>query len=202
MIPSGLSKFRTPARVQDFLDSLPYNFEEEGETCSSPVRTLARNSAHCLEGAYVAALALSLQGHAPLLMNLKTSTGDQDHAVVLFKERGLWGALSKTNHAVLRYRDPVYRSVRELALSYFHEYYLGTTGRKTLRAFSKPLNLNRFGSTWKTEDMELWNIAYALRDATHFPIAPQETLSKTRPAGVFERTVMEHEEWTRKKDRS
>lgn len=199
---SALKKLTTPAKIQDFLDALPYNFEEDEETCSSPLRSLARGSAHCLEGAYIAGFALVAQGRPPLLLNLKTSSGDQDHAVALFKENGLWGAISKTNHAVLRYRDPVYRSVRELALSYFHEYYLGTTGRKTLRAFSKPLNLNRFGATWKTADTELWNIAYALRDATHFPIAPKEILSKTRLAGAFERTVMEHEEWTRKKDRS
>jgi hypothetical protein len=202
MLPSGLARLKTPARIQDFLDTLPYNFEESGETCSSPVRTLARNSAHCLEGAYIGALALSLQGHPPLLMNLKTGPGDQDHAVVLFKENGLWGALSKTNHAVLRYRDPVYRSVRELALSYFHEYYLGTTGRKTLRAYSKPFNLNRFGASWKTADSELWNIAYALRDTAHFPIAPKEILAKTRKAGSFERLVMDQEEWVKSAHRS
>lgn len=199
---SALVKLKTPARVQDFLDKLPYNFEEQGETCSSPSRTLMRGSAHCLEGAYIGALALTLQGHPPLIMNLKTATGDQDHAVALFKEHGLWGALSKTNHAVLRYRDPIYRSVRELALSYFHEYFLGTTGRKTLRAYSQPLNLNRFGTAWKTKDVELWNIAYALRDTTHFPIAPKEILSKTRPAGAFEQAVMDQEQWTRKKRRS
>jgi hypothetical protein len=198
---SQLLKLKTPQRVQDFLDQIPYNFEEAGETCSSPVATLRRQNAHCLEAAYLGALALSLQGHPPLVMNLKTASGDQDHAVVLFKEKGLWGALSKTNHAVLRYRDPVYRNVRELALSYFHEYYLGTTGRKTLRAYSKPLNLNRFGTAWKTKDTELWNIAYALRDATHFPIAPKEVLAKTRPAGTFERGVMEREEWVKSKSR-
>ncbi len=197
-----LWKLRTPARVQDFLDQLPYNFEEKGETCSSPTTTLRRGSAHCLEGAYLGALALTLLGHPPLIMNLKTAPGDQDHAVVLFKEKGLWGALSKTNHAVLRYRDPVYRNVRELALSYFHEYYLGTTGRKTLRAYSQPLNLNRFGTAWKTKDMELWNIAYALRDTKHFPIAPKEVLSKTRHAGAFERTIMEREEWLKPKRHS
>lgn len=194
---TSLKALRTPEKIQAFLDALPYNFEEEGETCSSPMRALRRNSAHCLEGALIAASALILQGQRPYLMNLKTARGDQDHAVTLFKRDGLWGAISKTNHAVLRYRDPLYRSPRELALSYFHEYYLGSTGRKTLRAYSKPFSLAPFGSAWMESDEEVWDIAYALADAPHLPIAPQETLSRTRPATPFERTVMDQEEWKR-----
>lgn len=199
MTLSALSKLRTPVQIQDFLDTLPYNFETDGETCSSPARALKRGSVHCLEGAYIAGLALRAQGHTPYLLNLKTASGDQDHAVALFKEQGLWGAISKTNHAVLRYRDPIYTSVRELALSYFHEYFLGTTGRKTLREYSRPFNLMRYGTAWTTEDTELWDIAYALRDSPHLPIAPKETLRKARRAGTFERTVMEREEWRKPK---
>ncbi len=192
---TSLPILRTPERIQDFLDALPYNFEENGETCSSPLSTLARGSAHCLEGALVGALALMKIGEKPYLMNLKTAPGDQDHAVTLFKRNGLWGALSKTNHAVLRYRDPVYRTPRELALSYFHEYYLQDSGRKTLKAYSKPFSLSPFGTKWMTEACEVWDIAYALADAPHLPVIPQGT--KMRPATPFERRATATEEWKR-----
>lgn len=192
---TSLPILRTPERIQDFLDALPYNFEENGETCSSPLSTLARGSAHCLEGALVGALALMKIGEKPYLMNLKTAPGDQDHAVTLFKRNGLWGALSKTNHAVLRYRDPVYRTPRELALSYFHEYYLQDSGRKTLKAYSKPFSLSPFGTKWMTEACEVWDIAYALADAPHLPVIPQGT--KARAATPFERRATATEEWKR-----
>lgn len=192
-----LRNLRTPERIQDFLDALPYNFEKKGETCSSPAVTLRRGSAHCLEGALIAAAALSMRGERPLLMNLKTGRGDDDHAVALFKRGGRWGAISKTNHAVLRFRDPVYRTIRELALSYFHEYFLGKSGRKTLTAYSRPFSLARFGTSWMDTPDDVWDIAYALADAPHFPVADPRALRKARHATLFERAVMEKEEWNR-----
>ncbi len=192
-----LRRLRTPERIQDFLDTLPINHEKRGETCFSPARVLKHGKAHCLEGALLAGSALSLHGEPALLMNLKTGPGDDDHAVALFKRDGLWGAISKTNHAVLRYRDPIYRTTRELALSYFHEYFLGTNGRKTLRAYSKPLDLRRFGTKWMTSEDDLWPIAYALADAPHVPIAPKDALKKARRATVFERRTLEKAEWNR-----
>src|SRR6185295_1279745 len=119
-----LKRLRTGRAIQDFLDTIPINMERRRETCSSPAVTLRRGSAHCLEGALVAALALWMHGQAPLLMDLKTTADDVDHIVTLFRKDGFWGGITKTNHAVLRYREPMFRDLRELAASYFHEYSL------------------------------------------------------------------------------
>lgn len=192
---SELRMLRTPSRIQDFLDALPINHEKTGETCLSPLLVLQERKAHCLEGALLAAAACALSGERPLLMNLKTSRGDDDHAVALVRRDGYWGAISKTNHAVLRYRDPIYKTLRELALSYFHEYFLGSNGRKTLKAYSRPLNLNRFGTSWMTSTESLWDIAYALADAPHFSIAPPAVLRGARRASGFERSALEPSEW-------
>lgn len=118
-----LRKLKTPALIQDYLDRLPINFESEGDTHYSPRVVLRKKTAHCIEGALLAATALWLQGKAPLLLDLKTKQHDDEHVVALFKDGTYWGAISKTNHGVLRYRDPIYKTVRELALSYYHEYF-------------------------------------------------------------------------------
>src|SRR5690242_7897774 len=100
---------RSTARgVQDFLDQIPINYERGGETCSAVLATLRRNSAHCMEGALVAALGLWMRGQPPLLMDLKTTPDDVDHVVALYRRGRYWGAITKTNHAVLRYREPIY----------------------------------------------------------------------------------------------
>src|SRR3989344_7323650 len=115
-----LQKLTTPAKIQDFLDSLPMNHEKKGETHMSPRRVLCEKKAHCIEGALLAAVALWLHGEPPIIMNLSSrlGKGDVDHVVALYKRNGYWGAISKTNHSVLRFRDPIYRTPRELALSY------------------------------------------------------------------------------------
>jgi hypothetical protein len=200
-LTSVLKHLTTPERIQDFLDSLPYNYEKDGETCSSPLVALRRGSIHCLEGAFIAAAALAYKGERPLILNLLTASGDQDHAVTLFKRDGYWGAVSKTNHAVLQFRDPVYRTLRELALSYFHEYFLSDTGRKTLRAYSAPFSLTRFRH-WMTDEKDLWEIAYALRDTKHHAIAPPETLKNARRATTFVRTVSDPTEWAKSDPRT
>ena len=131
-------KHSTPAKIQDYINSIPINYEKSGETCMSPRLVLEKRLAHCMEGAMLAAAILEYHGHKPLVMDLRTiKPHDNDHVVALFKERGKWGAISKTNHAVLRYREPVYLTVRELAMSYFHEYFLDN-GLKTLREYSVP----------------------------------------------------------------
>ena len=164
-----LRKLKTPKHIQDFLETLPINFEKEGDTFMSPVRVLREKKAHCLEGAVFAAAALARRGHPPLLLDLETTLKDESHVVAIFRERGRFGAVSKTNHAVLRYRDPVYRSVRELAVSYFHEYFLDS-GEKTLRSYGT-LNLTRFNRrNWTTDEKDLWYIESALVNARHFPI--------------------------------
>src|SRR5262245_46689 len=116
-----LERLRTPERIQAFLNAMPANFEPEGDTVLSVREVLRQRRAHCIEGAMLAALALWIQGEPPLLFDL-AAIRDYDHVVTLFRRGGRWGAISKTNHLTLRYRDPVYRSLRELAMSYFHEY--------------------------------------------------------------------------------
>lgn len=190
--PDAMRLPRTPEKIQDLLESLRFNHEKQVETCRSPKGVLEHQEAHCLEGALLAAAALQAAGEKPLLLNLKVARGDYDHAVALFKRNGYWGALSKTNHAVLRYRDPVYKTVRELALSYFHEYFLDT-GRKTLLAYSRPFDLTRYGSEWTTSDGNLWHIADALRDSPHTAILPKDT--KLRPASRIELEAGKLVEW-------
>ncbi len=191
-----LSIFRrlsTPRKIQDFLDSLPMNFEDD--TCYSPRTVLQKKTAHCMEGGMLAAAALRLIGQRPLVMDLKAIERDQDHVVTLFRDGTNWGAISKTNHGVLRYREPVYRSVRELAMSYFHEYYLDD-GRKTLRSYSVPIDLSRFDRLqWMTSEEDLWDIPQAVDDARHFPILTPLQIKNLRKADVIERTMAAMTEW-------
>src|SRR2546430_77782 len=112
-----LRPLSTPRKIQDFLDTIPINREKPVETCTSALVTLRRNRAHCMEGALVAALALWMHGEPPLILDLKSTPNDVDHLVALFRKDGYWGGITKTNHAVLRYREPIYRDLRELAVS-------------------------------------------------------------------------------------
>ncbi len=178
-------KLNTPAKIQDYVNSLPPNFERKGETCSSPRVTLARGTAHCLEGAYLAAAMLWFHGEEPLLLDLKSSKKDYDHVVALFKIEGKWGAISKTNHAVLRYREPVYKNVRELAMSYFHEYFTDD-GKKTLESFSRPFNLKKFGVSWITTEEDLWDIGALLDDSPHTKIVTRKQKKNLRYADQIE----------------
>lgn len=183
-----LRSLSTPSKVQSYLDAIPFNFERGKETCMSPRRVLREQKAHCIEGGFLAATAFMLQGRKPLLLNLKVDTKvDDDHVVVLFKENGYWGAVSKTNHAVLRYRDPVYKSVRELAMSYFHEYFLVKNGIKTMKGYSQPINMRKFGTKWVTSEEELWNIAEYIYDSEYTPVAPSSVMKHMRPASEIER---------------
>ena len=184
-----MRKINTPAKVQDFLNSLEFNFEQDGkQTLKSPVRVLREKNAHCLEGALLGAYIMSLQGQKPLILHLKTAKGDFDHIIALFKDDGLWGALSKTNHGVLRYREPVYKNIRELVMSYFHEYFLDD-GRKTLRQYSEPLDLNVFEKGWETEAEDLWGIDEELDKIKHYDIAPKKVFKKLRKADPIERQM-------------
>jgi len=184
---SFLRKLSTPAKIQDYLDTLQFNHEKQGETCMSPRRVLRTGKAHCIEGGMLACTALLLQGRKPLLLNLKVDKRDDDHVVALFKENGYWGALSKTNHAVLRYRDPVYKTIRELAMSYFHEYFLVSDGRKTMHGYSNPINLRRFGTKWMTSDEDLWHIAETIYEGGHKASVPKVNERFLRNASAVER---------------
>ena len=191
-------KLDSPRKIQDFIEGLRINFEERGETCRSPLMVLKSGEAHCAEGAMLAAAALWHRGQTPLLLDLKVmkGKGDVDHVVTLFKGRGLWGAISKTNHAVLRYRDPIYRTVRELALSYFNEYFL-PNGFKTLRTYSAPFSLLRYGSAWLDSEDDAWDIMSDLDDSRHFDLVPAGAARGLRPADPIEVRTSRMPQWTK-----
>ncbi len=193
-------KLSTPTKIQNYLEALPQNFStKSGETCRSPRRIIEEGKAYCFEAAVFAATALAFHGREPLIMDLRATKDDEDHVVTLFKEGNLWGAISKTNAAVLRWRDPVYKSVRELAMSYFHEYFLDTSGKKTLLSYSKPFNLKRYPlKKWLTTHESLDWMAADLDDSPHLPIAPKSVLKNVRKATPFERQIMSFEEWKEK----
>lgn len=191
-------RLNTPDKIQSFVNDLPANFELKGETYMSPLRTLTEKRAHCMEGAMLAASILRYHGRQPLLMDLRAKKPDQDHVVALFKNNGCWGAISKTNHAVLRYREPIYKTLRELAASYFHEYFDNATGRKNLREYSVAVNVSRFDNIeWETTDKDLWDIVDAVDNARHFHLlskAQERTLRRTEPIEI---KAGEITEWSR-----
>lgn len=190
-------KLTTPRKIQDYLDTLPVNFELSGETNMSPRRVLREKKAHCLEGAVLAAAALAYHGQPPLLMDFRTTPEDEDHVVALFRGNGLWGAISKTNHAILRYRDTIYRSPRELAMSYFHEY-LEWDGRKSLREYSAPFDMRRFApERWVTAEEDMHWLVEVLDDSRHFPIAPKKIMQRLRRASSVELKAMKVTEWNK-----
>ena len=157
---------RSPARVQKFLDDLPYNL---AYTAHSPRKVLEDRTASCLEGAIFAAAALRALGFPPLILDLEAEQ-DTDHVVAIFKVRGHWGAVAKSNFTGCRYREPVYRSLRELAMSYFNIYF-NLRGERTLRRYSRPVNLARFDRlNWMVTDKPVWFIAEHLCEIPHLPL--------------------------------
>ncbi len=181
-----LRTLNAPKKIQDFLERLHINFEQGGETCMSPRRVLQTRKAHCLEGALLAAAALRINGQRPLLLDLTATADDDDHVVALFRQYGCWGAISKTNHAVLRYREPIYKTIRELACSYFHEYFTND-GKKTLRFYSVPFDVRTFDDRgWMTTEQNLWVIVRALNAITHFPILNNAQIRTLRRADAIE----------------
>lgn len=183
-----LQKLNTPQKIQTWLESVPFNTEKKGETLYSPHIVMKMKTAHCMEGALFAALALAYHGHKPLLLDLKVDTirHDSDHVITLFQKDGHWGAISKTRHAVLRYRDPIYKSIRELVMSYFHEYFIGS-GKKTLRSYStKPFDLSKLGYDWVTSPDNLFDIASTLDSAPHTKILTPTQVRGLRNASRIE----------------
>jgi hypothetical protein len=158
-----LRALKTPAGVQKFLDQLPYNLSY---TARSPKKVLHDRTASCLEGGIFAAAALRLIGFPPLIFDLEAEQ-DTDHVVAIFKVRGHWGAVAKSNFTGCRYREPVYRSLRELAMSYFNIYF-NLRGERTLRRYSRPVNLARFDDLhWMTTEKPVWFIAEYLCEIPH-----------------------------------
>lgn len=191
-----LKSLNTPAKIQDFLDSISFNLEESGETCMSPIRVLREKKAHCIEGGLLAGVCLWLNKKQPLLVSLKVKQSDYDHIIVLYKQNGYYGAISKTNHNVLRFRDPVYKNVRELVMSYFHEYFLVETGEKTLLGYTKPITIKKFGNEWITREDNLWDIAEAIYDTPIIEIVPKENKKSLRNAHEVEQEAAKTPEWT------
>lgn len=183
-----IKNLNTPAKIQDFLDKIPFNFEKKEETYMSPKRALEAGKMHCFEGAVFACWCLQNLGIENYLMDLKVKNlkKDSDHTLCIFRINKFWGAISKTNHSVLRWRDPIYKTPRELTMSYYHEYFLDN-GQKTLLSFSKPFDIfKKFGTSWATQEEDLDEIAEALDKSSHFIFVPKQNAKFIRKAGKTE----------------
>jgi len=174
-----LKTLNSPDKIQAFLDSISYNPSYE---CRSPRWVIKKRSAHCFEGALFAAAALGFAGYPPLIVDMKAEN-DDDHVIAVFKKRGLWGAVAKSNFTTLRFREPVYRNLRELIMSCF-DFYFNLAGEKSLRSYSIPLNLGTFsGRNWLTTDEDLEYIGDRLEQLRHFPVINKDMIAELTKAG-------------------
>jgi len=190
-----LARLDTPQKIQTYIEKLPPNFELKGDTCMSPRRVLKTRTAHCAEAAVLAVAAFVYHGKPAWLVDIQSLPSDQDHIVTLFRERGLWGAISKTNHAVLRWRDPIYRSPRELMMTYAHEYNLDG-GKKSMLAYSKPFSLARYApARWFIAPDDLDWLMVALDDSPHRALAPKHALRRRRRTTRVELKSQDVTEW-------
>jgi hypothetical protein len=161
----------SPADIQAYLDDIPYIAEELDR---SPLRVMTDKQAHCLDGGIFAALALARLGHRPLIMDLVPEPGiDDDHVLALFQHNGNWGCIAKSNYAFLRFREPVYRNLRELAMTYF-ESYTNTEKRKTLRGYTRPLDLSQFAPDWMWRESGIAAIPLQLYHRKTIPLISSE----------------------------
>jgi hypothetical protein len=173
-----LKKLSDPDKIQGFLDSIDYNPDYE---CRSPRWVIRKRSAHCFEGALFAAAALKFIGYPPLIVDMK-SFNDDDHVIAVFKVNGHWGAVAKSNFTSLRYREPVYRSLRELVMSYF-DFYFNVAGDKSLRSYSLPLDLSAYDyRQWTTTDDDLEYIGDKLEKIRHYPVIDKEMIKDLKKA--------------------
>jgi len=173
-----LRSLNNPDKIQGFLDIIDYNPNYE---CRSPRWVLRKRSAHCFEGALFAAAALHFIGYQPLIVDMK-SYNDDDHVIAVFKVEGHWGAVAKSNFTSLRYREPVYRSLRELVMSYF-DFYFNIAGDKSLRSYSPPLNLTIYNSkNWTTTDEDLEFIGDKLEQMHHYPVINEHMIKRLNKA--------------------
>ncbi len=171
-------KLSTPRKIQDYLNAIAYDADY---ATSSPRYVIRESKANCFEGALFAAAALRWLGHRPLLVDIR-SWNDDDHVLAVFKERGHWGAIAKSNFTVLRFREPVYRSVRELVMSYF-DVYFNSIGQKTMRSYSLPLNLSQFDErAWMTTEEDLAYIGDKLDAIKHIPVLTPAMIRSLSPA--------------------
>ena len=192
-----LKRLDTPYKIQLFINAIPANHELGGDTILSVRQVLRQRRAHCIEAAFVAACALWIHGQRPLVMFLDCAPSDFPHVVALFHRRAGWGAISKSNGSHLRYRDPIYRSLRELAMSYFHEYF-DKLGHKTLRSYSAAFDLRRIDpALWVTSEQACDDAHERLAGLRHYALisARQEGLLSRRDA--FERETAKRVEYPR-----
>ena len=183
-----LRSLSTPAKIQSFLDKIPYHL---AGTAFSPRMVLREKTAHCLEGAVFAAAALRVNGFAPLILDFEAHH-DSDHVIAVFQKDKAWGAIASSNFSGLRYRAPVYKSLRELAMSYFNDYF-NERRERTLRNFSQPVNLKRFDSqNWMTRTDNIWFIAEYLCEIPHTKLLTPKMIRELTPvdkrglgAGMF-----------------
>lgn len=159
-----LKKLNTPHKIQEFLNQLPYHL---ADTVYSPRKVLRERTAHCFEGALFAAAALRVNGYEPLIMDLEADPSDTDHVIAIYQENGAWGAIATSNYPGCRGRPAIYKNFRELALSYFNDYF-SPRRRFTLRKYSNPVNLKRFDKQgWMTSEKSLLYIGEYLVDIPH-----------------------------------
>lgn len=180
--PAELRKLRSlkdPHGIQQLLDDQPYHL---ADTAWSPRRVLHEHTSHCFEGAMFAAAALRANGYPPLVIDLE-AVHDTDHVVAVYKQLGRWGAVSKSNYSALGFREPVYRSLRELAMSFFDGYF-NLRRERTLRTFSNPVNLARFDRLqWMVTDQPLWFVAEYLFTIRHFPLLKPQMAKRLHRLG-------------------
>lgn len=184
-----LARLDTPQTIQAFLNAIPINHEPDGETAYSVRDVLRHRRAHCIEGAFLAACALWIHGEPPYVMHLDCEPSDYPHVIALFRRGSAWGAISKSNGVALRFRDPVYRSLRELALSYFHEY-SDRRGRRTLRSYSGAFDLRRLDVTkWVCSEENCWEAHDRLAELRHYPLVQPRHVKYLSRRDPFERRI-------------
>jgi hypothetical protein len=167
-----LKPLSSPVKIQEFLDSIPYNTTKR---TLSPLLVLNERMAHCMDGGLLAASALRRLGHPPLIVDL-SAENDDDHIIAVFREGRCWGAIAKSNTTVLRFREPVYRTLRELAMSYFDMYY-NLRGDKTLRSYSRTMDLSRFDErNWETTGEDLEFIGDYTFTVRHYPLLTESQI--------------------------
>ena len=169
-----LNRFNDPWSIQVFLDSIDYNPSYE---CRSPRWVIRKRSAHCFEGALFAAAVMDFLGYKPLIVDMK-AFNDDDHVISVFREDGYWGAVAKSNFTSLRFREPVYRSLRELIMSYF-DFFFNLNGDKSLRSYSLPFDLTLFNKrNWATTDEDIEYIGDKIESLYHFPVVSEKMIKK------------------------
>jgi hypothetical protein len=192
-----LRRLNTPQKIQAWLNAVPINFEPDGETVLSVREVIRQRRAHCIEGAFVAACALWVNGEPPLVMHLDCDLSDSPHVITLFRRGAYWGAISKTNGLPLRYRDPIYRDLRELALTYFHEYF-NKRGHKTLRSYSSAFDMRRIDpALWVTGGNTCWEAHDRLAALRHYDLISKRHEKLLTPRDPFERAMAKNVEYPR-----